>query len=252
MILIKRNLFETNKAYFMNCMRIPALQSLLLYAKSLDTNAECTRILCDSWLEIRFLDPVTAQKIISAILNLRTSIDKLFKIRLQERSKLFVNVNDVEDKDKEQERDYSQIDESNRRKERAKILENILKKKLSEFLDSSILYSLRRVLPAELNTIYIKNYKSETDSSNAENTLLKSLSVNSNNPQPKINESKGGYRLTEYLNYNCLASNETLSISSEYSGVMQRHWKCPICIKEFVFNLKERMEHEVTCQMNSK
>jgi len=49
-----------------------------------------------------------------------------------------------------------------------------------------------------------------------------------------------------------LASNETLSIASEYSGMMQRHWKCSNCAKEFIFNLKERMQHEVTCQMNSK
>lgn len=64
-------------------MRIPALQSLLLYARSLDTNAECTRIICDEWLEIRFLNIEIAQKIISAIISLRTSIEKLFKIRLE-------------------------------------------------------------------------------------------------------------------------------------------------------------------------
>lgn len=31
---------------------------------------------------------------------------------------------------------------------------------------------------------------------------------------------------------------------------MQRHWKCNNCKKEFVFNLKERMEHEVTCLLD--
>lgn len=180
----------------MNCMRIPALQSLLLYSRCLDTNAECTRILCDSWLEIRFLDAQTAQKIISSVISLRSSIDKLFKIRLEERSKLFTNLDDQDNEPK----DYSSIDESNRRKERAKILENILKKKLTEFLDSSLLYSLRRVLPAELNTIYIKNYNSENQ--NIENEILKQLSSTSNNEQPIINEAKGGYKMTDYLNYN--------------------------------------------------
>jgi ATP-dependent RNA helicase DHX34 len=182
------NLFETNKAYFMNCMRVPALQTLLLYARSLDTNAECTRILCDSWLEIRFLDVIIAQKIISAIISLRTSIDKLFKIRLEERSKLFVNLND---KDNDEELEFSSISETKRRKERAKILENILKKKLTEFLDSSVLYSLRRVLPAELNTIYIKNYVTDTNQNIGDEKLFKQLSATSNNLEPKINESKG-------------------------------------------------------------
>jgi len=59
------------------------------------------------------------------------------------------------------------------------------------------------------------------------------------------------YVFISYNNYS-LASNETLSITSEYSGVMQRHWKCNNCLKEYVFNLKERMQHEVMCQMTSK
>jgi len=185
------NLFETNKAYFMNCMRVPALQTLLLYARALDTNAECTRILCDSWLEIRFLDVIIAQKIVSAIISLRTSIDKLFKIRLEERSKLFININDQDSKDEELE--IASISETKRRRERAKILENILKKKLTEFLDSSVLYSLRRVLPAELNTIYIKNYSTDLINQTmiGDENLFKQLSTTSNNLEPKINESKG-------------------------------------------------------------
>lgn len=182
----------------MNCMRVPALQSLLLYARSLDTNAECTRILCDSWLEIRFLDVHIAQKIISAVLSLRTSIDKLFKIRLEERSKLFVNLNDEDSKNEKEE--YVSSHEANRRKEKTKILENILKKKLTEFLDSSVLYSLRRVLPAELNTIYIKNYASEQQSTHETNTFIKQLTQSDATPQ--LNETKGGFRITEYLNYN--------------------------------------------------
>ena len=68
----------------MNNMRVPALQTLLLYAKYLDTNADCTRIICDSWLEIRFLDADSAQRIVSAILYLRSSLDKLFHIRLED------------------------------------------------------------------------------------------------------------------------------------------------------------------------
>ena len=85
MFYITKNLFETNKTYLMNCMRIPALQSLLLYARTLDTNAECTRIICDEWLEIRFLDQETAQAIISAVLKLRTSIEKLLNNKLDGR-----------------------------------------------------------------------------------------------------------------------------------------------------------------------
>lgn len=42
--------------------------------------------------------------------------------------------------------------------------------------------------------------------------------------------------------------DETLSIISEYSGIMKRHWKCTNCSKEFLFDLMERMQHQVECQ----
>ena len=247
-LLVYVNLFETNKAYFMNCMRVSALQNLLLYAKSLHTNADCTRILCDEWLEIRFLEPESAQKILSAVLYLRSSLDKLFKIRLEDRQKRF-------DADTGEEIAPSN---SGSNKERAKFLERLLKKKLSEFTDSSLLYSLRRVLPAELGTIFVKNFsKDESEEEKADKVindeikpeLRKHFEISSNF---KVNETKGGYRITDYLTYNSLVSDATLSILNEYSGSMQRHWKCPTCFKDFVFNLKERMEHEVDCQLKSK
>lgn len=45
-------------------------------------------------------------------------------------------------------------------------------------------------------------------------------------------------------------SDATSTISSEYSsGWMQRHWICPKCSREFLFNLQERMKHEVECDV---
>ena len=260
----------------MNCMRIPALQSLLLYARILDTNADCTRVLVDEWLEVRFLNEETAQKIVSAVLSLRTSIDKLFKIRLEDRHKLFANSADNADiVDDTEARDDEDFDRHERRT-RAKRLERLLKKKLSEFLDSSVLYALRRVLPAELNTIYVKQFQQHEAAVPAQDvtcSLIKQIAEDKN--KLVANETKGGYRITEYLNYNwyerrlfykqkifhvnfglilsgSIVSDATLSITGEYSGQMQRHWKCSHCLKEFMFNLKERMEHDVFCQANSK
>ena len=65
---------------------------------------------------------------------------------------------------------------------------------------------MRRVLPAELNTIYIKNYSTTEQSqsiSTESNEFLKQLNKSTNNSEPiKMNETKGGFRITEYLNYN--------------------------------------------------
>lgn len=83
----------------MNCMRVPAAQTLLLYARSLDTNEHCTRIICDEWLELRFLDSELAQKLVSAVLYLRSSMERLFKIRLEDRLSVFKkdDCNDVDE-----------------------------------------------------------------------------------------------------------------------------------------------------------
>lgn len=109
-------------------MRAPALQTLLLYARSLDTNADCTRVLCDNWLEIRFLDAESAQKILSSILYLRSSIDKLFKIRLEDRLSVF-------DKEVDESGGIVELVERDKKepvltnfKERARKLEKLLKK----------------------------------------------------------------------------------------------------------------------------
>jgi hypothetical protein len=198
-------------------MRVPALQTLLLYAKSLDTNEDCTRILCDEWLEIKFLDAELAQKIVSAVLYLRSSIEKLFKIRLEDRLKVFdarLEESDAKNDEFERDRDdskYSRESSSSAGnfKERAKTLERLLKKKLSEFLDSSILYSLRRVLPAEVATIYVRSFKSDSTVSSSEkkeskilNPKLKEELSKHSESKAKANETKGGYRITDYLTYN--------------------------------------------------
>ncbi len=53
-------------------------------------------------------------------------------------------------------------------------------------------------------------------------------------------------RLTGFL-FLSLASNDTTTIANEYTGLMQRHWQCTKCFGEFLFNLQERMQHEVEC-----
>ena len=64
-------------------MRAPAMQTLFLYASTLETNNDFTRILCDQWLEITFEDSEKAQGIISSLLLLRNARDLLLQLTLQ-------------------------------------------------------------------------------------------------------------------------------------------------------------------------
>lgn len=196
-------MFETNKAYLMNCMRIPALQSVLLYARAIDTNSDCTRLICDEWLELRFLEAETAQKILSNVLTLRTSFEKLFRLRLQNRLRKYNRLEQDSNNDDSLEVSRESGVEMGAGKERAKCLENLLKKKLAEFADSSVLYSIRRVMPAELSTTYIKAFEKSGQNEEENKEVLKKLSITGEETiEPKENETKGGFRITEYITYN--------------------------------------------------
>ena len=194
----------------MNCMRVSALQTLLLYARCIDTNAECTRMICDEWLELRFLEAETAQKILSIVLILRTSFEKLFRIRLEHRTKKFNRLEqdstaEIPEEEEEKEDSHDMLTSGLKR---AKNLENLLKRKLAEFADSSVYYAIRRVMPVELNTIYVKKFaKDETQGEENVNEtkkeVLKKFNISGEEAfDPKENEIKGGYRITEYLTYN--------------------------------------------------
>lgn len=214
-------------------MRVPALQTVLLYAKSLDTNIDFTRIVCDGWIEIRFLDCVQAQNLISSVLYLRSSIEKLFKLKLE-----FYKINNNIDNDNERnlydaEDNENRLiksgalndsdDDDNNRPQSSKSrhyndnnskehltneekeikiskLAKLLKEKLVEFLECDVLYSLRRMLPAEVSLVYIKRYNTSGDSINqgieSDIEFLKSFE------NVKQDETKGGFKITDYLTYN--------------------------------------------------
>lgn len=63
-MLVYLSLLETNKPYVMNTLRMPTLQTLLLFSQSIDTSGTFSRIVFDSWIEVRFPEPEQAQNII--------------------------------------------------------------------------------------------------------------------------------------------------------------------------------------------
>lgn len=114
-------LLETNKPYLSNCVRIPALQvsdrlldisvfilnsefecvnhpvtqqpttltyspfalqTLLLVANSVDSNADCTRLVVDGWLEVELKEPEEALKVLSTALTLRTEWERVLQVQL--------------------------------------------------------------------------------------------------------------------------------------------------------------------------
>ncbi len=80
----------------MGSMRTPALQTLLLYSSSLDTNTDCSRIVCDSWLEIKFCESQSGEESLSHAVQLRSTWQALIEAKLQGNKptyKLFEDIN---------------------------------------------------------------------------------------------------------------------------------------------------------------
>ncbi|CAF3255377.1 unnamed protein product [Rotaria socialis] len=213
-LLVYVTLLETNKPYIMNVMRTPAMQTLFLYASTIETNNDFTRILCDQWLEVTFENAETAQGVISSLLLLRNARDLLLQMTLQDLNK--------------------SIDVELLSKPRTYQLQHLLSMKMADFLENSCVYAIRRVLSAELDTIYRPQNVENADDDDS--TIRKEST--------KINE---------YLTYNCLRSNDDQeSFWSEYAGsTMQIHWVCPYCNEDILVNPAERVAHENQCQLSS-
>lgn len=59
-------------------------QALLLVSNSLDSNADCTRLVVDGWLELELRDAEQALKVLSTALTLRAEWERLLQVQLDQ------------------------------------------------------------------------------------------------------------------------------------------------------------------------
>ncbi|SAM06090.1 hypothetical protein [Absidia glauca] len=75
-------LLETSKPYLLNLTRTPGIQTLLLYAKKLDTNEDCSVIVADAFYLIKFKTSAVAQYVLLLASKLRNALERLFNQKL--------------------------------------------------------------------------------------------------------------------------------------------------------------------------
>ncbi|NXK00358.1 DHX34 helicase, partial [Corythaixoides concolor] len=199
------SLLETNKPYLVSCVRVPALQSLLLFSRSLDTDADCSRLVADGWLELTVPDAESALRLLSTALQLRTSWEKLLHQLLEEPGR------------RPSSRDVS-----------------VLSRGLLEFLRMEVPYRLRQLTGLEKQNLYVG------PQTVAAAPRLPGLFQGT---EMKPDEVKGGHRVTDFLTYNCLATDTDL-----YSDCLRSFWTCPHCHLHMPFTPLERMCHESACR----
>jgi len=84
------SLLETNKPYAVNITRCPALHTLLLFANTIDTTKDCTRLAVDNWLEFELNSSKTGERLLIVVHQLRLMMQnflhhKLMKMRKKRR-----------------------------------------------------------------------------------------------------------------------------------------------------------------------
>ncbi|XP_064149969.1 probable ATP-dependent RNA helicase DHX34 [Loxodonta africana] len=208
------SLLETNKPYLVNCVRVPALQSLLLFSRSLDTNSDCSRLVADGWLELQLADTESAVRLLAAALRLRAQWESALDRQLAHCARRRL----------EEEDEAPTVD----RKEVAALSRDLL-----QFTASKVPYSLRRLTGLEVQNLYVG-----PQTITAAPSLPGLFGSSTLSPHP----SKGGYTVTDFLTYNCLTSDTDL-----YSDCLRTFWTCPHCDLHMPFTPLERITHENTC-----
>ena len=229
-ILAYVSLLETNKAYIMNAMRIPALQTLLLLSRNLDTNSDCTRIICDDWLEMSFDDGLEAQDLLSKVVQLRSAWGSLLEMRLAVLG---------ENKGSADLRNVSR---------KSRNLQETLAQKLAEFVDGRITYRLRRVHSSESKYMYTTSLEKEDETGeetkSTENPVLPEyFSESQTEPHP----TKGGTPVNDYLTFGCVRDALTVAVASGQAEYLREHYHCPKCGVHLICTVVERLEHDRKC-----
>ncbi|XP_012137254.2 putative ATP-dependent RNA helicase DHX34 isoform X1 [Megachile rotundata] len=211
-ILAYLSLLETTKPYLVNTLRMPAAQTLLLFAREIDTNSTFSIIVCDSWLALEFPVPDSGQTLLMKATKLRYKWDFLLNQRLQD-----PNTNDSE------KQDFSEI-------------EYTLTQELIDYMHTTIPYTLKRLLPADLKTIYT--------GSNENN-----ISIDSNPFQSDFvvipNLIKGGVYVTNIITYNCVRETEwSDKLSLEMS---ETEWQCQNCNMQAILTSIQKLQHQQSC-----
>ncbi|XP_074535431.1 putative ATP-dependent RNA helicase DHX34 [Halichoeres trimaculatus] len=209
-------LLETNKPYLSNCVRVPALQALLLVANSVDSNADCTRLVVDGWLELELREPEEALKVLSTALTLRAEWERLLLAQLGQST-------------------TGGPGQGVSRKTMEKLSEGLVR----FLLYTEVSYSLRRLTAFQTQNLFI----GPQSASELPHTTASGLNPLFPGVEAKPDPIKGGLRVTSFFTYNCLADSKDL-----YSECLRTFWSCPNCDLYMPLTPLERMQHEASCR----
>ncbi|XP_075979752.1 putative ATP-dependent RNA helicase DHX34 [Anticarsia gemmatalis] len=222
-ILCYLSLLETTKPYIVNSMRMPAAQTLLLLAHTIDTNIGFTRIVCDSWLLLEFPYPDTGLNLLLKATKLRQRWDALINRRL-------LDANPPKSVE-------SELDKQNLPQICYEEVQHELSCDISSYMTSEIYYTIKRLLPGDLKVLYYGG--DEAHPSVEPNPFDEKFEC-------RPHEKKGGVYVTDNVVYNCIVDTDW-SYNS-YQETYSLPWTCPNCGITVCLSPLEKLQHtQFTC-----
>uniref|UniRef100_A0A1B0BK13 ATP-dependent RNA helicase DHX34 n=1 Tax=Glossina palpalis gambiensis TaxID=67801 RepID=A0A1B0BK13_9MUSC len=213
------NLLETAKPYLMNCTRMPAAQTLLLFSYSIDTNSSITRVVCDSWLCLEFPTPETGCELLRRAIKLR---------RLWNQS-LMQKLADLDLQIEKQNTDKT-ANQCNGTEERD------LWHDLVDFLSIPAAYSIKRLLPADQKTLYTHRPLGIKDKFKR-NPFAEDYEI-------IPNDERGGLNISENVVYGCLEEQQwCMNMDLE---LRQHSWSCKYCNLSMEYDIIEKLLHKTS------
>ncbi|KAJ0175217.1 hypothetical protein K1T71_009358 [Dendrolimus kikuchii] len=220
-ILCYLSLLETTKPYIVNSMRMPAAQTLMLLAHTIDTNMGFTRIVCDSWLLLEFPYPETGLNLLFKAAKLRQRWEALINRRLEDANP----TKSVESELKKSK--HMSYDE----------LQYELSCDISAYMNSEVYYTLKRLLLGDLKVMYVGN--EEPHCAIDPNPFEEGFECHPH-------EKKGGIYITDNIVFNCVVDTEW-SYNS-YEETYSVPWTCSSCEISLCLSPIERLQHKYfTC-----
>lgn len=215
-LLIYQSILETKKVYLVNVMRMPLVQTLLIFAKTIATNATLTKMCFDDFILVDL--PYLGQG--------KTILLKAIALRSKWKKKLEAKLADPTFTSKaDQEEMFYFADD------------------LVKFMGTDVSYNVKRLLAADLKVVYKRN-----------NLLMVDDGANPFDPNYKVtlNEELGGVNVTENIVYDCLVQEDwAYEIEEQLSSTP---FICPHCneTKLGFDTLFKMLQHEIFCKQSQQ
>lgn len=216
-LLAYLSLLETTKPYLVNTLRMPAVQTLLLFSQEIDTNSVFSVVICDNWLGLEFPVIDSGMNVLIRAIKIRERWDLLLKKQLSD----------------------AHVGEEVEAEERLHKMEYELNSDLIDFMNTNVPYTIKRLLAADLNRIYVGR---------GENDRIYNLEESNpfeENFKCVLNDVKGGVRVNGYVTYNCLLENDW---SDKMAGeMMETPWECCNCHFRGIVGSVDKLQHRRVC-----